>query len=77
MVQSKFSLAEENIEFLSRYKDFGFKDKSDVIRTALQLLQKELEKEQLKSSASLYAEIYDEDSDVRELTESAIHGWPE
>mgnify|MGYP007059420584 CR=1 FL=1 len=77
MVQSKFSLAEENIEFLSRYKDFGFKDKSDVIRTALQLLQKELEKEQLKSSASVYAGINDEDSDVRELTESAIHGWPE
>jgi hypothetical protein len=36
-----------------------------------------LELENLKKSAELYAEIYSEDNDLKELTETAISGWPE
>lgn len=77
MTQAKFSLTDENINFLNKHKIYGFKDKSAVIRIALELLQKELEREKLKKSADLYAEIYKEDQETRELTESAISGWPE
>lgn len=77
MIQAKFTIAEDHIHFLNQHKKYGFKDKSAVIRTALNHLQKELEREKLKVSADLYAEVYEEDKDLRELTESAVSEWPE
>lgn len=76
MIQAKFSLEEEQVKFLNQHKNYGFKDKSTVIRKALTRFQRELENEMMKMSADLYAEIYDEDEEIRELTESAISGWP-
>jgi Arc/MetJ-type ribon-helix-helix transcriptional regulator len=77
MIQAKFTIAETQSRFLSQYKKYGFKDKSSVIRAALDRLQKEFEKEKLMMSADLYAEIYDKDKELRKLTESAISEWPE
>ncbi|MFQ6113506.1 MAG: hypothetical protein ACE5NG_05380 [bacterium] len=77
MIQAKFSLEEAQIEFLNQYKKYGFKDKSSVIRAALERLKKELEREKLKASAELYAELYEKDTELQELTESAIAEWPE
>ena len=77
MLQAKFSVKESQARFLSRYKEFGFKDKSSMLRAAIDELKKELELEQLKRSADLYSEIYSEDDDLKELTETAISGWPE
>lgn len=77
MVQAKFSLEESHIRFLNNSKKYGFKDKSEVIRTALDRLQKEIEREKLRTSAELYSEIYDEDKELRSLTDSAIAEWPE
>ena len=47
------------------------------LRAALDRLQKELENEKLIMSADLYAEMYEEDKELRKLTESAISEWPE
>jgi len=77
MVQAKFSLEENQIEFLKHYKRFGFKDRSALIRSALDRLIKELAHQALKNSAELYTQIYEEDQENRELTESALSGWPE
>jgi len=77
MLQAKFSVKESQARFLSRYKEFGFKDKSSMLRAAIDELKKELELEQLKRSADLYSELYSEDDDLKELTETAISGWPE
>jgi len=77
MIQAKFTIEEAQSRFLSQHKKYGFKDKSSVIRAALDRLQKEFEKEKLKMSADLYAEMYDEDKALRKLTESAISEWPE
>lgn len=76
MIQAKFSLNEKHIEFLNQYKKYGFKDKSSVIRTAINKLEKELEILKLKQSADLYSEIYVEDDELRDITEDAIDGWP-
>jgi len=76
MLQATFSLSESQTRFLELYKDYGFKDKSALVREALRCLQQELERENLRKSAGLYAEIYEEDEEVRELTESALAGWP-
>ena len=77
MLQAKFSVEEQQARFLNNYKAYGFKDKSSMLRVAIDELKKELELEQLKRSADLYSEIYSEDNDLKELTETAISGWPE
>jgi len=77
MQQAKFSLTFSLMEFLNNYKAYGFKDKSSMVRAALLRLKEEFELKSLKQSADLYAEIYEEEDDLQELTETAIAGWPE
>jgi hypothetical protein len=77
MLQAKFSIEESQIAFLNQYQRYGFKDKSSMVREALHRFKQELERQQLKRSAELYAEIYADDNELRELTEHAMVGWPE
>ncbi|RPJ13340.1 MAG: hypothetical protein EHM30_11765 [Desulfobacteraceae bacterium] len=77
MQQAKFSCNENQVEFLNNYKEYGFKDKSSLVREALNRLKEEFESMKLRESAELYAETYMEDSDLKALTESAAQGWPE
>ena len=77
MQQTKFSLTPSLVEFLSNYKKYGFKDKSTMVRAALQHMQEEVERRSLELSAELYAEVYEEDADLQALTESALAEWPE
>ena len=77
ILQTKFSCKEDQVAFLNSYKDYGFKDKSSMMREALNLLRKERELEKLRQSADLYTETYDEDFELKELTATAVHGWPE
>jgi hypothetical protein len=77
MLQAKFSVQETQAYFLSNFKAYGFKDKSSMLRAAIDHFKKKMELESLRKSADLYSEIYSEDDDLKELTETAIIGWPE
>ena len=77
MQQVKVSIDEKQIEFLNEYHNYGFKDKSSLVRKAIDHFKKELEIQKLKKSADLYAEIYSKDSELQDLTKSALSGWPE
>ena len=77
MLQAKFSLEETQAQFLNNFKAYGFKDKSAMLREAIEHFKKEVELESLRESAELYSEIYSEDDDLKELTETALNGWPE
>ena len=77
MLQAKFSIGNEQAKFIENYKEYGFKDKSELVRKALSLLKKEIEENSLRQSAELYSEIYEEEQEIREMTEAAIEGWPE
>ena len=77
MQQAKFSCKETQLEFINNYRQYGFKDKSAMVRESLNLLKEKLESQKLKESAELYAEIYKEDSELKALTHSAAQGWPE
>jgi hypothetical protein len=77
MQQAKFSCQENQAKFLSNYKDYGFKDKSAMVRESLNMLMEKLEAQRLRESADLYAETYLEDSELKALTDSAVQGWPE
>ncbi len=77
MLQAKFSMDVEQARFLNSYKTYGFNDKSSMLRAAIDYYRKDVERESLIKSAELYAEVYAEDDDLKELTESALAGWPE
>lgn len=77
MRQAKFSLTFSLIDFLNSYKQYGFKDKSSMVRAALLKFKEELELRALRESADLYAELYEEDAELQELADVAVVGWPE
>ena len=72
----KFSLTPILSEFVENYKYYGFKDKGALVQTALFQYKQELEQERLMKSADLYAQIYEEDEELRNLTETAAKDWP-
>ena len=76
MIQAKFSVEESQTHFLSDHAKYGFKDKSSLLRAAIDHYRRELELEQLKLSAIAYSKVYSEDNDLQGLTEAALNGWP-
>ena len=77
MIQAKFSITDAHLEFLSKREQYGFRDKSHVVRAALDRLQSELLRRQATESAEIYAELYSKDNETREWTDVALLGWPE
>jgi len=77
MQQVKVSIDEKQIDFLNNYHTYGFKDKSSLVRKAIDYFKQELEIQKLKKSADLYTEIYSKDSELQDLTNSALSEWPE
>jgi len=71
MIQAKFSLKESHIQFIEQCKRYGFKDKSEVVRTALDRLFTELAQQRLDESAALYAEVYEEEDETEEWIDAA------
>lgn len=58
MQQAEFSLTPPLAEFLSHYEIYGYGDKSEMVRSALQRLRDDLKIQSLRESADLYEEIY-------------------
>lgn len=76
MIQAKFSLTDTQVQFLAQRKQYGFKDKSEVVRTALDHLHAELARQRLSESAEIYAEVYAKESETQEWTDAALSDWP-
>ena len=72
MVQTNVKIEETQAEFLKQYSQYGFRDKNELVREALNRLREDLEQKSLRESAELYAEIYEQDADLQDLTESAL-----
>mgnify|MGYP000096073686 FL=1 len=76
MIQAKFSIKESHMRVLEQCRAYGYKDKSALVRAALDLLTAELERKRLEESADLYTELYDGDDEMREWTAAAAEQWP-
>lgn len=76
MIQAKFSLSETHLLVLEECQKYGFKDRSALVRAAIDLLSAQLEQKRLQESATLYAELYELDEETREWTEDAATAWP-
>jgi Arc/MetJ-type ribon-helix-helix transcriptional regulator len=77
MLQTKVTLEEAQVAFLSTHQQLGFRDRSALVRAALDRMQADLECQRLEASATAYAEVYRADPDLRQLTEAALTEWPE
>lgn len=71
MIQT-ITIDDKQVDFLNKFSQYGFKKQEDLVSEALEPLRRDLEQKSLEDSADLYAEIYDEDSDLQELTELAL-----
>jgi Arc/MetJ-type ribon-helix-helix transcriptional regulator len=76
MVPTKVILEQSQLDFLAQFKDFGFKDRSSLVRSALNQLQQQMELQELERSADLYTEVYEADLQLQELTALAVADWP-
>jgi len=76
MVQVKISVTDEQHAFLERHRRLGFRDRSAMVREALERLRAERELCELHESAALYADTYEHDEELRELTAAAAKEWP-
>jgi len=75
--QAKFSLTDAQLEFLEHHKELGYKDRGALVRMALDRFRAEVDRQILERSADVYAKLYADDPDLRDLTEEALAGWPE
>ncbi|MCU0390994.1 MAG: hypothetical protein MUE81_07740 [Thermoflexibacter sp.] len=67
-------IPKEKVPILYQFKELGFDSEVDLILYAFHLLEKELQRrKELSFSAQLYAEMYEEDEELRFLTESALN----
>ena len=77
MIRVKFTIDEAQVTFLDDFQQFGFRDRSALVRAALDHFQTELARQRLVESAVLYTELYAEDRELQLLTASALINWPE
>lgn len=76
MIQAKFSIQESHLMVLEECRKYGFKDKSALVRAAIDLLAKELRERELRASADKLADMYEVDEETREWTDDALGDWP-
>lgn len=69
-LELKFRLSESQVNFLNHYRDYGFESQEAMIQSALEKLKQELKNKELEKSAKLYAEVYQEDKQLQDLTEA-------
>jgi len=76
MNQIKLTLSEPLLQFLDHHRAYGFRDRSELVRTALACFQKDLESRELEESAQLYGEVYKEDRESQHWVEESSQDWP-
>lgn len=71
MPQLKISLDDDNADFVSNFRDYGYTSKSAIVDDAVRRLYRELRNKALLESAELYQQVYERDLELQELTDSA------
>jgi hypothetical protein len=75
-VETKVNIEIEYFKLIEEYKSYGFHDIDEMMNKAMKLLKQELELEKkIENSATLYAEIYRNDEEVKDWTLSSMVDW--
>ncbi len=77
MPQAKFTLTDQQIAFLDQHRVHGFRDRSAMVRRALDSLDAEIRRQELEESANLCAEVYQDEPGTQAWVEDSVLGWPE
>jgi len=77
MRQAKFTLTDTQMTFLDEHRRHGFKDRSAMVRRALEQMQAEFNRLELEESATLCAEVYVSDPEAQAWVQDALGRWPE
>ena len=76
ITEKSIAVDEVDVQFINEFGQHGFQNTAELLSRALLLLREELkQKQQLESSAKLYAEIYDADADSKQWVESSVEDW--
>lgn len=71
MPQIKIVLKDAEFDFVENYSNYGFKSKTELVNTAVANFRKQLRNRAIAESAELYQQIYEEDLELRQLTNDA------
>ncbi len=71
MPQVTVTLEGKAISFIENHQKYGYSSRTELVKDAISRLQQELEHKELEESARIYQEIYNEDAELRELTDGA------
>lgn len=71
MPQIKIVLKDAEFDFVENYLNYGFKSKTELVSKAVETFRKQLQEQAIAESAELYQQIYEEDSELRQLTDDA------
>ena len=62
---------------MKQHTKFNIQNGGSIIKKIKSYIMKKYELNRMKNSAKLYIEIYKEDNELQELTESALIDWTE
>ena len=71
MPQIKVVLKDAEFDFVENYLNYGFKSKTELVNKAVATFRKQLRDKAIAKSAELYQQIYEEDAELRQLTNDA------
>jgi translation initiation factor 2B subunit (eIF-2B alpha/beta/delta family) len=71
MPQIKVVLKDAEFDFVENHLSYGFKSKTELVNKAISAFRKQLREKAIAESAELYQEIYEQDEELRELTNDA------
>jgi hypothetical protein len=71
MPQIKIVLKDAEFNFVENYLNYGFKSKTELVNEAVSAFKKQLRSQAIAQSAELYQEVYEQDEELRELTNDA------
>lgn len=75
-IETKVNIDIEYLKLIEEYKSYGFHNIDEMMNKAMKLLKQELELEKkIENSATLYAEIYSNDEEVKDWTFSSMVDW--
>ena len=77
-LSANFTVSKEEVSLLQSYSLLGFESADELFSYALNLLRNEIEerkKQQIIDSATLYAELYQEDEEINDWIDSSNQDW--
>ena len=76
ITEKNITVEEHDAQFITEFDHYGFQSVAELLSRALELLRDDIKhKQELESSAALYAETYATDSEAQEWVKHSVSDW--